>query len=116
MKSSTAGDASAAAAASSSGPSTSASTSASTSTADATHYIAKRVLRGSAVLHVAEGCFRSPDSADVVLAKVCFAPHTFTGEMDFFGRSPGDELSPPFHYHSFCQKPVMVVTNWVMSP
>jgi hypothetical protein len=31
------------------------------------------VLRGSAVLHVAEGCFRSPDSADVVLAKVCFA-------------------------------------------
>lgn len=69
MKPSTAGDASAAAAASSSGPSTSASTSASTSTADATHYIAKRVLRGSAVLHVAEGCFRSPDSADVVLAK-----------------------------------------------
>jgi hypothetical protein len=57
-----------------------ASTSASTSTADATHYIAKRVLRGSAVLHVAEGCFRSPaDSADVVLAKVCFAPPHFHG-------------------------------------
>ena len=75
--SSTAGDAAsastaeaaAAASSSSSGPSTSAST----STADATHYIAKRVLRGSAVLHVAEGCFRSPDSADVVLAKVSSA-------------------------------------------
>lgn len=64
----TAGDASASAAASSSGPSTSASASA--SDADADHYyLAKRVLRGSAVLHVVEGCFRSPDSADVVLAK-----------------------------------------------
>ncbi|KAJ1288202.1 hypothetical protein BS78_02G072700 [Paspalum vaginatum] len=58
----------AAAAAFSSGPSTSAS--ASNPAADASrYYLAKRVLRGSAVLHVAEGCFRSPDSADVVLAK-----------------------------------------------
>ena len=82
--SSTAGDASAsteaAAAAAASSSSSGPSTSASTSTADATHYIAKRVLRGSAVLHVAEGCFRSPDSADVVLAKVWSAllPHTST--------------------------------------
>jgi splicing factor 3B subunit 3 len=60
--------ASSAAASSSSGPSTSASASVSAD-AGATHYLAKRVLRGSAVLHVAEGCFRSPDSADVVLAK-----------------------------------------------
>ncbi|TKW31048.1 hypothetical protein SEVIR_2G079300v4 [Setaria viridis] len=69
METSTTGGASAssAAASSSSGPSTSAS--ASGSAAGATHYLAKRVLRGSAVLHVAEGCFRSPDSADVVLAK-----------------------------------------------
>ena len=66
--------ASSAAASSSSGPSTSASAAAD---AGATHYLAKRVLRGSAVLHVAEGCFRSPDSADVVLAKVCFAPSYF---------------------------------------
>ncbi|XP_062187510.1 uncharacterized protein LOC133890903 isoform X2 [Phragmites australis] len=61
--SSTAGDASASAAASSSGPSASAAV------AGATHYLAKRVLRGSAVLHVAEGHFRSPSSADVVLGK-----------------------------------------------
>ena len=66
--------ASSAAASSSSGPSTSASAAAD---AGATHYLAKRVLRGSAVLHVAEGCFRSPDSADVVLAKVCSAPSRF---------------------------------------
>ena len=70
--------ASSAAASSSSGPSTSASASASAAAdAGATHYLAKRVLRGSAVLHVAEGCFRSPDSADVVLAKVCSAPSRF---------------------------------------
>ncbi|RLN36473.1 splicing factor 3B subunit 3 isoform X1 [Panicum miliaceum] len=60
--------ASSAAASSSSDPSTSASASAAPDSG-ATHYLAKRVLRGSAVLHVAEGCFRSPDSADVVLAK-----------------------------------------------
>ncbi|XP_062190101.1 uncharacterized protein LOC133893150 isoform X2 [Phragmites australis] len=62
----TAGDASASAASSSSGLSTSAPAAAD---AGATHYLAKRVLRGSAVLHVAEGYFRSPDSADVVLSK-----------------------------------------------
>ncbi|TVU41359.1 hypothetical protein EJB05_14867 [Eragrostis curvula] len=66
MEPSTAGDASAS---SSSGPSTSASATAAATDAGATHYLAKRVLRGSAVLHVAEGCFRSPDSADVVLGK-----------------------------------------------
>ncbi|CAN6203352.1 unnamed protein product [Urochloa humidicola] len=72
MEASTAGGASAsseAAASSSSAPSTSASASAAAAEASATHYLAKRVLRGSAVLHVAEGRFRSPDSADVVLAK-----------------------------------------------
>ncbi|KAL6594944.1 hypothetical protein ACP70R_048047 [Stipagrostis hirtigluma subsp. patula] len=70
MEPSTAGDASSAsaAAASSSGPSTSASAAAAAPEGP-THYLAKRVLRGSAVLHVAEGCFRSPESADVVLAK-----------------------------------------------
>ncbi|KAL6845690.1 hypothetical protein ACP4OV_024513 [Aristida adscensionis] len=71
MEASTAGDDSSALA-SSSGPSTSASASAAAAAAAAeggTHYLAKRVLRGSAVLHVAEGCFRSPGSADVVLAK-----------------------------------------------
>ncbi|KAF8768534.1 hypothetical protein HU200_007544 [Digitaria exilis] len=67
MEASTA--ASSTAASSSSGPSSSASASASAADAGATHYLAKRVLRGSAVLHVAEGCFRSPDAADVVLAK-----------------------------------------------
>ena len=92
--SSTAGDASASTAeAASSSSSSGPSTSASTSTADATHYIAKRVLRGSAVLHVAEGCFRSPDSADVVLAKVCFAPPHFHGMSieSCLGREFGDE-------------------------
>lgn len=65
MGPSTAGDA---CASSSSGPSTSAF--AAGADAGATHYLAKRVLRGSAVLHVAEGCFRSPDFVDVVLGKV----------------------------------------------
>jgi hypothetical protein len=51
--------------ASASGPSTSAA-----ADAGATHYLAKRVLRGSAVLHVIEGRFRSPDTVDVVLGKV----------------------------------------------
>ncbi|KAG8081231.1 hypothetical protein GUJ93_ZPchr0007g3390 [Zizania palustris] len=35
----------------------------------ATHYLAKRVLRGIPGLHIAQGCFRSPDCADVVLCK-----------------------------------------------
>ncbi|KAF2921855.1 uncharacterized protein [Oryza sativa Japonica Group] len=60
---------------SSSGPSTSSAAAAATASASAsssavaTRYLAKRVLRGSAVLHVAQGCFRSPDCVDVVLCK-----------------------------------------------
>jgi splicing factor 3B subunit 3 len=63
MEASTGGEASASC---SVGPSTSAAA----ADAGATHYLAKRVLRGSAVLHVVEGRFRSPDSVDVVLGKV----------------------------------------------
>uniref|UniRef100_A0A0E0E8X5 DNA damage-binding protein 1 n=1 Tax=Oryza meridionalis TaxID=40149 RepID=A0A0E0E8X5_9ORYZ len=59
---------------SSSGPSTSSAAAATasasaSSSAVATRYLAKRVLRGSAVLHIAQGCFRSPDCVDVVLCK-----------------------------------------------
>ncbi|KAG8100355.1 hypothetical protein GUJ93_ZPchr0013g37583 [Zizania palustris] len=72
MGSSTAGGGDAGAGA---GSSSSASSSPSTSAAGgvdgaaATHYLAKRVLRGSPVLHIAQGCFRSPDCVDVVLCK-----------------------------------------------
>lgn len=37
---------------------------------DGTHYLAKYVVRGSAVIHAVRGHFRSPTSDDVVFGKV----------------------------------------------
>lgn len=39
------------------------------------HYLAKTVLRGTVVLQVVPGHFRSPSSNDVVLAKVSYVSH-----------------------------------------
>ncbi|KAF0907055.1 hypothetical protein E2562_014661 [Oryza meyeriana var. granulata] len=84
MESPTAGGGEAAGDASSSssspGPSTSASAAASAVADVPTRYVAKRVLRGSAVLHVAQGCFRSPDCVDVVLCKETSLELVFFGE------------------------------------
>jgi splicing factor 3B subunit 3 len=62
----------AAAPSSSSGPSTSAPAFSAGGVAgpSATHYLAKRVLHGSAVQHVARGRFRSEHLWEIVLCKV----------------------------------------------
>jgi hypothetical protein len=70
---SSAADAATAAASSSSGPSTSASAFSGGGIGEpsATHYLAKRVLHGSSVQHVARGHFRSEHLWEIVLCKVC---------------------------------------------
>ena len=60
----------AAAASSSSGPSTSAFSDGGVGGTSATHYLAKRVLHGSTVQHVARGHFRSEHLWEIVLCKV----------------------------------------------
>ncbi|GJN24854.1 hypothetical protein PR202_gb12622 [Eleusine coracana subsp. coracana] len=90
MGSSTAGDA---CASSSSGPSTSASAAAD---AGATHYLAKRVLRGSAVLHVAEGCFAPPIPWTSSSARLVFlSPFGLLTRPNSFFAIVNIELSKP---------------------